>query len=556
MRLNGVVAAGSARCRMLVPVRQVARKNGGRRRVPGPHTAWQGNSFQPGRRETMTTAMDPTSGAERWEAEQDSTELFPKAGGLFDPSREYDACGVGFIADLKGAQVAPDRQGRALHSREPRASRCRRRRPDRRRRRRHPHPDPARRSWPRSAPSSTSSCRSPATMPSATSSCRRTSGCARTASACGRASSARRAWSSWAGARCRSTTPACPRWCKAVEPVHRQIFIGRPKAMKDQQEFERRLYLIRKIVSNAIYYAYKGRDIGHYTVSLSSRTLVYKGMFLSYQVARPTTRTCPTRGSSSAMALVHQRFSTNTFPSWKLAHPYRMVAHNGEINTLRGNVNWMAARQASVSSPLFGDDISKLWPISYEGQSDTACFDNALEFLVMGGYSLAHAAMMLIPEAWAGNPLMDGKRRAFYEYHACLMEPWDGPAAMAFTDGRQIGATLDRNGLRPARYLVTKDDRVIMSSEAGVLPVAEENIATQVAPAARQDAADRPGRGPHHLRRRPQGRSRLALPLRAVAEAHADPGRRPAAAQEDRRARRPTWRCSICSRRSATRRRA
>ena len=177
------------------------------------------------------------------------------------------------------------------------------------------------------------------------------------------------------------------------------------------------------------------------------------------------------------MALVHQRFSTNTFPSWKLAHPYRMVAHNGEINTLRGNVNWMAARQASVSSPLFGDDISKLWPISYEGQSDTACFDNALEFLVMGGYSLSHAAMMLIPEAWAGNPLMDAKRRAFYEYHACLMEPWDGPAAMAFTDGRQIGATLDRNGLRPARYLVTKDDRVIMSSEAGVLPVAEENIA-------------------------------------------------------------------------------
>ena len=180
---------------------------------------------------------------------------------------------------------------------------------------------------------------------------------------------------------------------------------------------------------------------------------------------------------ASTMALVHQRFSTNTFPSWKLAHPYRMVAHNGEINTLRGNVNWMAAREATVSSPLWGENISKLWPISYEGQSDTACFDNALEFLTMGGYSLAHAAMMLIPEAWAGNPLMDSKRRAFYEYHACLMEPWDGPAAMAFTDGRQIGATLDRNGLRPARYLVTKDDMVIMSSEAGVLPVKEENIA-------------------------------------------------------------------------------
>jgi glutamate synthase (NADPH/NADH) large chain len=263
---------------------------------------------------------------------------------------------------------------------------------------------------------------------------------------------------------------------KATEPVHRQIFIGRPKAMKEQQEFERRLYMIRKVVSNALYFAYKGRDIGHYSVSLSSRTLVYKGMFLSYQVKKYYEDLSDPRLASS-MALVHQRFSTNTFPSWKLAHPYRMVAHNGEINTLRGNVNWMAARQASVKTPLFGSDITKLWPISYEGQSDTACFDNALEFLVMGGYSLAHAAMMLIPEAWAGNPLMDAKRRAFYEYHACLMEPWDGPAAMAFTDGRQIGATLDRNGLRPARYFVTKDDTVIMSSEAGVLPVAEAGIA-------------------------------------------------------------------------------
>ena len=173
---------------------------------------------------------------------------------------------------------------------------------------------------------------------------------------------------------------------------------------------------------------------------------------------------------------MHQRFSTNTFPTWSLAHPYRMIAHNGEINTLRGNVNWMAARQASVSSPLFGDDINKLWPISYEGQSDTACFDNALEFLVQGGYSLAHAVMMMIPEAWAGNPLMDEERRAFYEYNAALMEPWDGPAAIAFTNGRQIGATLDRNGLRPARYLVTNDDRIVMASEMGVLPIPEKDI--------------------------------------------------------------------------------
>jgi len=265
---------------------------------------------------------------------------------------------------------------------------------------------------------------------------------------------------------------------RATEPVHRQIFIARPKAIRDQDTFERRLYIARKVVSNAIYAAYKGRDIGHYTVSLSSRTLVYKGMFLSYQV-KAYYKDLSDKRLASALALVHQRFSTNTFPSWKLAHPFRMVAHNGEINTLRGNVNWMAARQASVSSPLFGDAIHKLWPISYEGQSDTACFDNALEFLVMGGYSLAHAAVMLIPEAWAGNPLMDSRRRAFYEYHAALMEPWDGPAAVAFTDGRQIGATLDRNGLRPARYLVTKDDRVIMSSEAGVLPIPEDQIVSK-----------------------------------------------------------------------------
>ncbi len=262
---------------------------------------------------------------------------------------------------------------------------------------------------------------------------------------------------------------------KGTEPVHRQVFIRRPASIADDATFERKLYLVRKVVSNAIYDAYKGRDIGHYTVSLSSRTLVYKGMFLSYQVKKYYDDLSDPL-LASALALVHQRFSTNTFPSWRLAHPYRMVAHNGEINTLRGNVNWMAARQASVSSPLYGRDIEKLWPISYEGQSDTACFDNALEFLVMGGYSLAHAAMMLIPEAWAGHETMDRNRKAFYEYHACLMEPWDGPAAMAFTDGLQIGATLDRNGLRPARYLETHDGRVIMSSESGVLAVPEPQI--------------------------------------------------------------------------------
>ncbi len=263
-----------------------------------------------------------------------------------------------------------------------------------------------------------------------------------------------------------------------TEPHHAQIFIGRGPAITDEADFERKLYILRKAVSNALYGAADPRTRGYYVVSLSCRTLVYKGMFLSDQVAvyYPDLQH---PDFESALALVHQRFSTNTFPSWQLSHPYRMVAHNGEINTLRGNVNWMAARQASVSSPLFGADIEKLWPISYEGQSDTACFDNALEFLVQGGYSLAHAAMMLIPEAWAGNPDMEEKRRAFYEYHAALMEPWDGPAAMAFTDGRQIGATLDRNGLRPARYFVTSDDIVVMASEMGTLTVPEEKIVTK-----------------------------------------------------------------------------
>ncbi|MEL6372927.1 MAG: glutamate synthase large subunit [Pseudomonadota bacterium] len=265
-----------------------------------------------------------------------------------------------------------------------------------------------------------------------------------------------------------------------TEPFHRQVFIGRTAKHPTQDDFERALYILRKVVSNRVFAAHERlgipfSEIDFYVVSLSSRTLVYKGMFLADQVGAYYDDLTDPR-MMSALALVHQRFSTNTFPSWKLAHPYRMVAHNGEINTLRGNVNWMAARQASVTSPLFGEDISKLWPISYEGQSDTACFDNALEFLTLGGYSLAHAAMMLIPEAWAGNPLMDAERRAFYEYHAALMEPWDGPASMAFTDGRQIGATLDRNGLRPARYYRTKDDIVVMASEAGTLITPEDEI--------------------------------------------------------------------------------
>ncbi len=262
---------------------------------------------------------------------------------------------------------------------------------------------------------------------------------------------------------------------KAVEPVVRQILIGRGPGCPDQDAFERKLFVIRKVVEHAVRAA--GLDGGEafYVPSLSSRTLCYKGMLLANQVDAYYPDLVDER-LDSAVALVHQRFSTNTFPSWDLAQPFRMIAHNGEINTLRGNINWMAARRHAMSSRLLGEDLEKLWPLIAEGQSDSACFDNALELLVAGGYSLAHAMMLLIPEAWAGNPLMDEKRRAFYEYHAALMEPWDGPAAVAFTDGRQIGATLDRNGLRPARYLITDDGLVVMASEMGVLEIPEEKI--------------------------------------------------------------------------------
>jgi glutamate synthase (NADPH/NADH) large chain len=260
---------------------------------------------------------------------------------------------------------------------------------------------------------------------------------------------------------------------KAVEPVVRQVFIGRGKKTADQDAFERKLFVIRKTTEHAVR-ALKNSK-GFYIPSMSSRTIVYKGMLLADQVGKYFLD-LQDKEVVSAFALVHQRFSTNTFPTWDLAHPFRMIAHNGEINTLRGNVNWMAARHAAMSSKFLGKDLDKLWPLIVEGQSDSACFDNALELLVAGGYSLPHAMMMLIPEAWAGNPLMDEERRAFYEYHAALMEPWDGPAAVAFTDGRMIGATLDRNGLRPARYLITDDDVVLMASEMGVLPIPEHKV--------------------------------------------------------------------------------
>ncbi len=262
-------------------------------------------------------------------------------------------------------------------------------------------------------------------------------------------------------------------------PVIRQAIVARGAATPDQDAFERKLLALRKQAQNPLAALAEKHGLPGlmqlYMPSFSSRTLVYKGLLLAGQVGSFYLDLQDPR-TMSALALVHQRFSTNTFPSWKLAHPYRFIAHNGEINTVRGNVNWMNARRRSMESDLIGPDLDKMWPLIPHGQSDTACLDNALELLLAGGYSLAHAIMMLIPEAWAGNPMMDAGRKAFYEYHAALMEPWDGPAAVAFTDGRQIGATLDRNGLRPARFCVTDDDHVIMASESGVLPVKEDNI--------------------------------------------------------------------------------
>ena len=262
---------------------------------------------------------------------------------------------------------------------------------------------------------------------------------------------------------------------RPIEPIIRQVFIARGPSCPDTDAFERKLFVIRKVIHHAIWDERLPQADWFYIVSMSARTLTYKGMILAENLATYYPDLQDPR-LESALALVHQRFSTNTFPAWRLAHPFRYLCHNGEINTLRGNVNWMHARRHSMWSALLGDDLPKLWPLIGDGISDSATFDNALELLVAGGYSLSHAMMLMIPEAWDDNPLMNEKRRAFYEYHAALMEPWDGPAAVAFTDGRQIGATLDRNGLRPARWILTDDGLAVMSSEVGVLAIPEEKI--------------------------------------------------------------------------------
>jgi glutamate synthase (NADPH/NADH) large chain len=262
---------------------------------------------------------------------------------------------------------------------------------------------------------------------------------------------------------------------RAKEPVLRQVFIGRGNDVIVQDALERKLYVIRKTASANIQRLKLKHSKEYYVPSMSSRTVIYKGLLLADQVGTYYLDLQDPR-CVSALGLVHQRFSTNTFPEWPLAHPYRYIAHNGEINTVKGNYNWMKAREGVMSSPVLGADLQKLYPISFADQSDTATFDNCLELLTMAGYPISQAVMMMIPEPWEQHTTMDERRKAFYEYHAAMMEPWDGPASIVFTDGRQIGATLDRNGLRPARYCITDDDLVIMGSEAGVLPVPDSKI--------------------------------------------------------------------------------
>ncbi len=267
---------------------------------------------------------------------------------------------------------------------------------------------------------------------------------------------------------------AIGRVARNSQPYIEQVFIRRgPETTEDQ--LERKLYVVRKRAEIEIGQSEIADKEFFYLPSLSCRTIVYKGLLLAPQIAK-FYEELSDPDVMSALCLVHQRFSTNTFPSWQLAHPYRYIAHNGEINTLKGNVNWMYARQSILASPMFGDDIKKLFPIVTPGGSDSASFDNVLELLYLAGREIPHAMAMLIPEAWASNEHMNPEKKAFYEYHASLMEPWDGPAAIAFTDGRVIGATLDRNGLRPARYLVTHDNLVVMASETGVLPIKPEEV--------------------------------------------------------------------------------
>jgi glutamate synthase (NADPH/NADH) large chain len=403
---------------------------------------------------------------------------FPPAQGLYDPRNEHDACGVGFIADVRGRksnaivqnglQILQNLDHRGAVGADPLLGdgagiliQI---------------PDPLFRNWARSA-----NVELPAPGDYAVAMCflpqdaaARDFAMAQFANYLAKSKQRLLGWRDVP-----TDLSGIGQAVIAAMPVIRQAIIAKGSPAMSQDAFERKLLAIRKETQNPLAEIARKKNLpglaDFYMPSLSTRTIVYKGLLLAGQVGS-FYRDLADPACQSALALVHQRFSTNTFPSWKLAHPYRFIAHNGEINTVRGNVNWMYARRRSMESALLGADLDKMWPLIPHGQSDTACLDNALELLVAGGYPLAHAMMMLIPEAWAGNPQMDPERRAFYEYHAALMEPWDGPAAIAFTDGRQIGATLDRNGLRPARFIITDDDQVILASESGVLPIPEDKI--------------------------------------------------------------------------------
>ncbi|MGH6987607.1 MAG: glutamate synthase large subunit [Caulobacteraceae bacterium] len=402
----------------------------------------------------------------------------PPPQGLYDPSREHDSCGVGFVADIKGRkshevvtrglEILVNLDHRGAVGADPTVSDgagCLIQ-----------IPDPLIRAWARSE-----AIALPSPGDYAIAQCFLPRDEATREAAVGQFEHFIRVEGQqllgWRDVPIDTTGLGAA--VIASMPVLRQAVIARGASTKDQDAFERKLLTIRKQTQNPLAeLAAKWSLPGlteFYMPSFSSRTVVYKGLLLAYQVGS-FYRDLSDPLCSSALALVHHRFATNTFPSWKLAHPYRFIAHNGEINTVRGNVNWMNARRRTLESDLLGPDLDKMWPLIPHGQSDTASLDNALEILIAGGYSMAQAMMMLIPEAWSGNPLMGPARRAFYEYQAALMEPWDGPAAIAFTDGRRIGATLDRNGLRPARFVVTDEDQVIMASEVGVLPIPEEKI--------------------------------------------------------------------------------
>ena len=403
----------------------------------------------------------------------------PPSEGLYDPAYEHDSCGVGFVAHIKGKrshQILLDAEEVLRNMDHRGACGCEANTGDGAgiltalpheflHARRPPRPEGR-------------AARRRASSPPASSSCRPIEAERAKCKSVVEQHHRRRKGNGWsAGARCRRNRQSADigPTAQAGEPLIEQLFIAAGEGLSGDA-FERQLYLIRKQASHRLRGdASLAQAKMFYICSLSTKVIIYKGMLTTDQLfkyypdlARPD--------FTSHLAMVHSRFSTNTFPSWDRAQPMRFMSHNGEINTLRGNINWMHAREGVVQSDLFGDELNKLFPIVEPDCSDSGTFDNVLEFLLMTGRTLQEAVMMMIPEAWQNHETMSEEKRAFYEYHSCLMEPWDGPASIAFTDGKYIGAVLDRNGLRPSRYYLTHDDRVIMASEVGVLQVEPENV--------------------------------------------------------------------------------